>query len=477
MTDLSFPQFPPQGRTEKVHSQRSKWNYLGLGLLANTLIWGLALAYITLSPKQYKSEWGAKVLTTASSVDVTLPDGLRTSQSANNSGSAADDPRSDYVYLLESLALKKEAAAQVGMTVEDYGDVEVTTDTQSSIIQLVVEGETPEMAQQKARAMYAVLDQTVESLRESEVARREDKTRQNLESARQQVEKAQKSLAGYQASSGLSSDSQIENLASGIEQLRQQYAQALAQERGLDGRVRQLATDINDSSAGAGDAYKLQGDPVYQSQFIEYGTAAAEFADISSQLGDQHPQVVAKRAEVEGLLAAVETRGSFLLDRQVDQKTLTQLAPLGLDPRVAASRGTLFESAVADRASQKGLQSQTTELANQINVLEARLGTLTQNKFTSDRLRQDLNAAETLFASAGTTLDLTEDDIYNIYPPIQLAAEPTLPDEDKYVSPSPAIAVVGALAGSFLATTGLLLLWTNRKNDETLESVDFPFRA
>ncbi|PZO10650.1 MAG: hypothetical protein DCF25_20560 [Leptolyngbya foveolarum] len=476
MTDLSFPQFPPQERTDKIHSQRSKWNYLGLGLLANTLIWGAALAYITLSPKEYKSEFGVKVLTTASDVDVTLPDGLRTSPSSNNSGSAADS-RSDYVYLLNSKALKKEAAAQVGMTVADYGDLEVTTNPDSSIIELVVEGESPELAQEKARAMYAALDQTIEDLRKSEVARRERGTREDVDSARLQVTEAQKKLSGYQASSGLNSDSQIDNLASGIEQLRQQYAQALAQERGLDGRVRQLATDINDSSAGAGDAYSLQGDPVYQSQFVEYGSAAAEYADISSQLGDQHPQVVAKRAEVEGLLAAVETRGSFLLGRQVDQKTLTQLAPLSIDPRVAASRGTLFESAVADRASQKGLQSQTTELANQINVLETRLGTLTQNKFEADRLRQDLNTAETRFASSVATLGLSRADIYAIYPPIQIAAEPTLPDEDKYVSPSPTIAVVGALAGSFLATTGLLLLWTNRKDEEMPESVDFPFRA
>lgn len=477
MTDLSFPQFPPKERTNKIHSQRSKWNYIGLGLLANTLIWGSALAYITLFPKQYKSEWGVKVLTTASNVDVTLPDGLRTSPSSNNSSSVAEDPRSDYVYLLESQALKKAAAAQVGMTVADYGDLEVTTDPQSSIIQLVVEGETPEMAQRKARAMYAALDQTIDGLRDSEVARREEGTNEDVNSARQKVQKAQSALAGYQASSGLSSDSQIENLASGIEQLRQQYAQALAQEKGLDGRVRQLATDINDSSAGAGDAYKLQGDPVYQSQFVEYGTAAAEYADISSQLGDQHPLVVAKRAEVEGLLAAIETRGSFLLGRQVDQRTLTQIAPLSLDPRVASSRGTLFESAVADRASQKGLQSQTTELANQINVLEGRLGTLTQNKFAADRLRQELNTAETLYASSVASLGLSKDDIYTIYPPIQLAAEPTLPDEDKYVSPSPTIAIVGALAASFLATTGLLLLWTNRKDEETLESVDFPFRT
>lgn len=475
MTDLSFPQFPPKERTDKINSQRSKWNYLGLGLLANTLIWGSALAYLTLFPKQYESEWGLKVLTSPSDVDVTLPEGLRTSQS-NAARPVADDPRSDYVYLLQSDALKREAAARVGMTVEDYGDLDVTTNADSSIIELVAEGETPELAQEKARAMYAVLDSTIEGLRDAEVARRETETLEDLERARQRVEQARGALSSYQAASGLSSNSQIENLAASIEDLRQQYAQAVAQERGLDSRVRELATQVN-ASSNAEESYTLTGDPVFQSQFAEYGTATAELADISSQLGPQHPQVVAKRAEVAGLKFAVENRGSQVLERPVDDIELAQILPSSLDPMVAAQRGTLFEAVVADAASQQGLRSQSNELANQINELEGRLATLSQNRFAADGLRQELNSAETLFASAVTTLGLAEDDIYSIYPPVQLAAEPTLPETDDYVSPSPAIAIVGALAGSFLATTGLLLLWTNRKDEESLESVDFPFRA
>ncbi|MEL6775659.1 MAG: hypothetical protein AAFO06_00260, partial [Cyanobacteria bacterium J06597_16] len=281
-----------------------------------------------------------------------------------------------------------------------------------------------------------------------------------------------------QATSGLSSESQIEDLAVGIEQLRREYAQSVAREKGLRSRVAQLSEDINESSAGAADAYRLQGDPVYQSQFQEYGTVAAAYADISAQLGDRHPQVVAKRAELEGLEAAVESRGSFLLGRPVDQSVLTQLAPVGLDPRVEASRGELFQSAVANRADQVGLQSQTEELANQMAGLENRLSRLSQEKVKIDRLRRDLQTAEALFASSVTKLNLNENDIYSIYPPIQLATEPTLPEDDKYISPSPTMAIVGALAGSFLVTTGLLLLWVNtRAPEDEFETADFPFRT
>lgn len=479
MTESSLPQIPTRQTVSRRDPNASKLGYLGLGLLANTLIWGLALAYLKLSPTTYQSEFGLNVLGTSANAEVTLPDGGRATQSQTGFTPSTEDPRTDYVYLIQSPDIIKEAAAKVNLTVSEFGDPEVTIDEDSSIIALAVEGETPELAQDQATALYVTLEERVQQLRTAELARREADTKASLEVARKQVEDAQNALASYQATSGLSSDAQIDDLAVGIEQLRREYSQAIAQEKGLGSQVQQLAQDINESSAGAADSYRLQADPVFQSQFEEYGTVAAEFSDVSSQLGAQHPQVVAKRAELEALGNALENRGSSLLGRPVDQAALTQLAPISIDPRVEASRGDLFQQAVTGRASQSGLQSQTQELSNQIGGLEGRLRQLTQEQFTVDRLQRNLQVAEAIFASTVGKLNLNEGDIYSVYPPIQLAAEPTLPDEDKYISPSPPVAIGGALAGSFLVTTGLLLLWTNRRNTTTerLAAADFPFRA
>ena len=471
---------PTADRTapRRLGSRISSLGYLGLGLLANTIIWCLAAAYLNLSPKNYISEWGVKVLSSNSGVDVTLPEGWRASSGSGGSKSlVSEDPRSDYVYLIQSPDIKKEAANAVGIPVDSFGDITVTTDSQSTIISLAISGETPEQAQNKANALYNALDRRVSQLRQSEVSRRRGETQTNLASARQKVDQAQGALADYQKSSGLNADSQIQDLASGIEQMRQQYAQTVAQEKGVGSQVQQLTADIDASSAGAADAYQLQSDPVFQNQFKEYGVAAAAYADLSAQLGDQHPQVVAKRAEVQGLAAALENRGSFLLGRPVDQATLSQLAPLSLDPKVEASRGALFQQAVSGRANQSGLQSQSAELANQMNLLEDRLAKLSQDQFKVNALKRNLQSAETLYASALTTLNLSGEDLYSIYPPVQLATEPTLPAEDKYTSPNPTIAIGGALAGSFLVTTGLLLLWTNGREPREPYENDLPFRA
>ncbi len=475
----SFPQTQSSRGLASRPARVSKLGYLGLGLLANTVIWGLALAYIRLSPTTYVSEWALNVLGSSATADVTLPDSGRATRTPAAYSASVEDPRTDYVYLAQSPDILKEAASRVGLTVKKFGEPEITTNEDSSIIGFQMKAERPELAQKAATALYVVLQERIEQLRQAEVTRRNQEAKASLEIARKQVEDAQNELARFQAASGLSSEAQIDDLAVGIEQLRREYSLAIAQEKGTGSRVQQLAQDINASSAGAADAYRLQGDPVYQSQFEEYGVVAAEYSDLSSQLGAQHPQVVAKRAELESISAAVEGRGSFLLGRPVDQSTLAQLAPVGIDPRVTVSRGELFQQAVTSRADQSGLQSQTQELSNQIVGLENRLRNLTQERFTVDRLQRNLQVSEAIFASNVGKLNLDEGDIYSVYPPIQLAAEPTLPEKDQYISPSPSIAIAGALAGSFLATTGLLLLWANKRNatEEYVAANDFPFRA
>jgi len=457
----------------------AKFGYLGLGLLANALIWILALTYLKVAPNTYESEWGVIVLGADPGVDITLPEGGRASTRPSDTRSLAfEDPRTDYVFLAESPDIIETAAEQVGVTAQDFGEPQITTDEDSSIIGFAIEGETPAEAQEKALALHGALDQRIEQLRQAELSRREIETQASIESAREEVEKAQNELANYQGSSGLSSEAQIADLAVGVEQLRREYAQALAQERGVNSQVAQLTQDIEASSAGAEDAYRLQGDPAYQQQFEGYGLVAAEYAELSAQLGDNHPLVVEKRAELNGAATALEDRGSFVLGRSVDQQTLTQLAPLGLDPQVEASRGILFQEAVSNRAIQSGLLSQSEELFNQINGLEGRLRDLSQEQFAVDRLERNLQVAEAIFASAVAKLNLNEGDIFSIYPPIELAAEPTLPDEDKYISPSPAVAFGGALALSFLVTTGLLLHWANKRNsDEAFDAGNYPFRA
>lgn len=437
--------------------------YLITGILLNTIVWGGALLYLRRAEPSYISEWGVLVLGGDSSVNVSLPG---SASASTDTGRANEFARSDYVYIATSADVIEEAARQVGIDSEDFGEPDITVDNNTAIMSFAVEGNTPELAQRKAKALYVVLNQRVEQLREGEVNRRRQEDQVSLEQARQRVDAAQSELANYLANSEFNSDEQLQGLASGIESLRRLRSEYAVQADGLNGRLGQLSSNVDFGSQDVTDAYSLQGDSVYQQLFDSYGRLSAEFSEVSAQLGAQHPMVLAKRSELDSAQSALLQRGSFLLGRSVDQATLARIAPLGIDPQVAIVRGDLFKEAIVNEADRERLISQNQSLADEISQMETRLGQLSQEKFTVDQLTRNLQIAETIFASTLAELNLTGEDIYAIYPPIQLVTEPTIPAEEDRVNPSVQMVFLAGLAASFVVTFGLLLLWYERREPD-----------
>ena len=115
----------------------------------------------------------------------------------------------------------------------------------------------------------------------------------------------------------------------------------------------------------------------------------------------------------------------------------------------------------ANRAELQQLVTQNKDLETQITQLEDRLQPLSQKQLELYSLERDLQVAETIFAATLAKLDLGQDNIYSIYPPIQLVTEPTRPE--KPTSPCLSLALLGGVAGSFLVNTGLVLLWFNQQ--------------
>lgn len=441
-------------------------NYLWLGTLLNGVIWGCIFLYLKQATPVYTSQVGVTVLGGDSKVDVSLPDGTKASASpVEGRAEPFEDPRNDYAYIATSSVVVDRAAQQLGMDADEFGEPEVTVDEETAILSFSINGETPLIAQRKSYALYTTLDQHVQKLRESTLARREGEKQFTLAGARQKVEKAQRALAKYQSVSAFGSDQQLEELSVNVEQLRRLRAENQAQANGLNGRLSNLENSTG-VEKGAADRYKLEGDTVYQQLLSEYGRLRTELTQISAQLSPQHPQVEDIQERLAEASTALVRRGSSILGRQVRGSDLVALSPLSNDPQATVVRGELFKESVVDRADRDKLIRQDQVLAKEITRMEARLNSLSQEKFKIDRLRRDLQVAETLLASRLAKLDLSQSDLYSIYPPIQLVTEPTLPEEDKPVSPSKQMAFLTGLAGSFVATLGLLLIWYEKRNPE-----------
>ncbi|MGL6342647.1 MAG: response regulator [Waterburya sp.] len=459
LVQKSVPEDRPILSKQKLPVRSSpKYFYLSLGILLNFVVWLIVAVYWKIAPPKYTSEWGIKILQTGAGVELNLPN---IGQASSNSSSAEShqDTRTDYIYIASDHSLLEQAAEKIGMSARDFGEPEMVTEEDGSIISWAVEGDTPQEAQQKAYIFHEILTQKIENLRQAEIKRQEQHAQLILESARQKLDSAQDKLSTYQVSSSLSSEEQIKQLASNLEDLYRQQAELSAQEQGLNNLSQQLGQELELSSAEATAAYRLLEDDVYQQQQAQYAQAKAELANLLSRFTAENPSVVNKQAELEEATLALQQRATFLLNRTLSRQELERITYLTLDPKVKTVREEVFKDLISNDAEVQKLAAQIQELEKQMAKLESRQRNIAQEKLTKDSFQRNLQVAEAIFTTTLAELDLGKENVYSLYPPTQLVKEPSLPQENQPTSPNLRMLLLAGIAGSFLVTTGLMLRW------------------
>lgn len=100
--------------------------------------------------------------------------------------------------------------------------------------------------------------------------------------------------------------------------------------------------------------------------------------------------------------------------------------------------------------------------------------------FPVDKLVRESQVAETVFASTVAKLDLSQAATSDTYPAVHVLSEASLPEKPSI--PDPKIVLLGAVAGSFLATACIVLFWLDRQGlfklfaSEELNSSSIPKR-
>ena len=435
-----------------------KYFYLSLGILLNFVVWLIVAVYWKIAPPKYTSEWGVKILQTEAGVELNLPN-IGQASSDFSSAKSPQDTRTDYIYIASDHSLLEQAAEKIGMSAGDFGEPEMVAEEDGTIISWAVEGDTPLEAQQKAYIFHEILTQKIENLRQAEIKRQEQHAQLILESARQKLDSAEDKLSTYQVSSSLSSEEQIKQLASNLEDLYRQQAELSAQEQGLNNLSQQLGQELELSSAEATAAYQLLEDDVYQQQQAQYAQARAEVANLLSRFTAENPSVVNKQAELEEATLALQQRATFLLNRALSRQELERITYLTLDPKVKTVREEVFKDLISNDAEVQKLAAQIQELEKQMAKLESRQRNIAQEKLTKDSFQRNLQVAEAIFTTTLAELDLGKENVYSLYPPTQLVKEPSLPQENQPTSPNLRMLFLAGMAGSFLVTTGLMLRW------------------
>ena len=432
--------------------------YLKLGIAFNVAIWTFVFCYLKFTPSIYTSKWSAIMVDTYSNLTVNLP-GIGNVSSSNDSHVSkvisSRDPRKDYIKIANSPAVFEQVAEKLGISIEDTGEPKIKIDRDSTTIAFEIEAASPQEAQQKSLAFYQVLNQEISRLRESELERRKGEIQKTLEKDHQTMNLAQQKLADYQARSALISEEQYKNLLERIEELRQQQTELQIQKQRVDTSLQHLSSDLNLDPVEVTDSYILKRDEIFKQLSLNYIQANTALADLSSKLTPRNPELIVKKAELEEIIAALQQRVSYLLDRPLTQETLLRLVSLIVDPQVS--------DLLTNRAQQQEFKEQNQDLERQIAKLDSRLRNLTRERSTLDSLKHDVQVAKAVLTSNLAKLDLMEENIDSLYPPLQLLVEPSLPELNKPTAPRPRLIFLGGAAISLLVNTGLILLWLDRR--------------
>ncbi|WP_071188880.1 GumC family protein [Trichormus sp. NMC-1] len=437
---------------------KGRWlRYLILSALGNTLIWGSSLHYLQVTKPTYTSEWGLILSSGSLGVSVNLPGiGQASSSTGSALGSSTYDPRANLEYIFTSDSVLNAAAAIAKIPVEKFGKPRIKLLNNTTIMLFEVTGKSPEEARDKSLALYQAIVSHINVLRSGEISQRGKPSQQILLSAQRKLEEAQKKLSEYKIRSGLSFPDQLGNLSTNIEQLRRLRAETNAQEQMTDKRMQQLSEDLGISPTEAATAFLLHVDQIFQQNLKDYSEATTSLEVLITKFGVNHPQVVKESKRQEAAWEALLERGEYLSGKPLTPATVNRLA-LAVN---GSGRDTLFQSLVSYQSDQQGLQAQVKGLDSAIAQLEKRLDSLSQKQSILENLKRDQQIAEATFASTLTKLDLGQGDVFSTYPLIQMAMEPSLPDEP--TTPKKNFVLVGAAAGSLFSTLGLSLLWIRK---------------
>lgn len=446
-------------RTNNLRLELSpRQRFLGLGLALNATIWGTALLYLITASPTYVSEWMVILPDGGERANVSLPGiGEATSQSASAFGSPSQDPRENYKHIAQSQAVQAEAADILNIDPQNFEAPHVELIENSMLMQFQFKGTNPEAIREQSLAFHQALQTQLNELRVEESAQQDKGLQASLATSRRKLLTAQKRLSQYQARSGFSSDDQIGNLSTNVEQLRKERADILAQSRESGARQTTLAANLKLSPQQATEAFSLQSDPQFQQILGEYGKTSAALVELTSRFTANHPAVIDARAKNNAAQTALTARGRSLLNKPVNLKSLERLG-LNNTTSNSTAREQLFQDLVTVQVEKQGLDARAKEIDRQLANLEGRLKNLAQHKAVAGDLERDVQINEAIFSSALTLLDMGNSDMNGSYPQTQLVVGPNISkiQTKMYI-------LLGALLGSVLASTGVGLLYLRHR--------------
>lgn len=152
--------------SNESYRTRKNWrSYLPSWRVGNGIIWGLAILYLLFKSPTYTSKWSISLPSNQNYNSVNLPNVSPNSDSKPPSQNNIFDLRQDYKFLLGEKEILSIAAAQMGVEPQKFGEPNVEIVDNTTMMRISIDGNTPEVAQQKAIALQTILERKLQTLR------------------------------------------------------------------------------------------------------------------------------------------------------------------------------------------------------------------------------------------------------------------------------------------------------------------------
>ncbi|MCU7934333.1 MAG: hypothetical protein KZQ99_05560 [Candidatus Thiodiazotropha sp. (ex Dulcina madagascariensis)] len=438
------------------HGNERRWpRYIYTIAIALGLIWGLAIAYLLLTPPSYSSKWTLILPGKGASSNLNLVNiGQASTGSPSPYSNSATNPRSNYKELITSSTVIRMAAKRLGMAPRQFGAPRVKLVDQTSLIYLSIKGNSPERARSKATALHEAFTELLDRLRSDELEQQEMGGNGILITFQRKLQEASTKLLKYQSDSNIVSMKQFDQLVLTLEQFRREMIETRAELEDVQGRSNQLVSHLGVNPQQASDALILQNDKLFSAALKEYTDARQRLNTNASKWDRNHPEVRKEQARVSAAKEAMNRRINTLLKARGDK--LIDLLTLAGD----MTRNALLQELIAIDAERNGLQKRLDKLSVLITEMEHELNLLTRPAAMLDDLKRNHQVAEAVFISALASTDIAKSDIYVSFPLVQLLDEPLLPTEPS--SPNSMLTIAGAFVASIFTLTGLILMWIRK---------------
>lgn len=423
--------------------------YLFIGL---SFVWLPTLYYLKTAKDLFRSDWS--IILPGSGVGSSLNIdniGQATTSVASPFTSSSVDPKVNYKAIVLSSSVLNRAALRAEIPKEEFGKPLVKLVDQTSIMQIMMEGDTAEIAHAKSIYLYEALEWKLNLLRADERNKVLDSNMIQLENYRSNVSATQAQLFDFQSSSHIASANQLELALQNISALRTRRSELMLRLASNSGRNIALSGSTGLSSSRSDDVITLQQDSTLSELQLAYNRQLKEYLETSATLGDRNPKVASLSSKIESLSDAIANRASNLLGYR-DESFVNRYLPIQ-NPE----SGVIYRDQRSVGLEILADQGELLEIESMISSLELGLAPSSRTVAKLEELERAYKVAETIYLSALAKQDLGRSDVFASYPMTQMLVQPELPQKPEKLHRL--FTVIGAAVGSFFVVLSLVISW------------------